>query len=75
MNEKDKSIHKNCCTDCDQLTSDNMCRSGALYGMKRCIRTPDGIEKYLDQLIKSAIKEDRKKRFKNKNDVIGIYDT
>ncbi len=46
--DKDKPIRKNCCTDCTQLTSDNACRVGALYGMKRCIRTPDGIEKYLE---------------------------
>ena len=48
MKDKDKPARKNCCTDCNQLTSDNMCKLGALYGMKRCIRTPDGIEKYLE---------------------------
>jgi len=31
------------CKDCKKLTSDNMCLVGALYGMKRCIRTPKGL--------------------------------
>ena len=42
--EEDLKSRVTCCTGCDQLTSDNACRLGALYGMKRCIRTPNGLD-------------------------------
>lgn len=44
------------CKGCKNLTSDNACLVGALYGMKRCIRTPDDmkITKYT-LIIKPAL--------------------
>ena len=70
------------CTGCKKLTSDNLCLVGALYGMKRCIRTTgQKVREHIDGAVDSAIDQKKmkcsniaKQLFNNKSDCYTMID-